>query len=244
MEDGKPGKACVIGYDRASFILGVMADAVNYWIIQNDSNGALGDFSKRSVGKAERRKDHGLAKRFKDETSPAIIKGLEEGFNETFNYTLDEALYATVPNPFVKSSDDKAQANITLLDESEMLQSLPLWVQAQPARKSDFIVAWDDDGGDTKKYSWNNGTNLWGTYLYAKANGVPFPVVPPSATFVNKNFTHKPVFFGCSANLTTTNDLSSPIILYLANSPYSAYTNYTWNSMAFVRLMGKTLLNV
>jgi lysophospholipase len=35
------------------------------------------------------------------------------------------------------------------------------------------------------------------------------------------------VFFGCDKKLTTTGDSRAPIVLYLANAPYSSYTNYT-----------------
>jgi lysophospholipase len=43
----------------------------------------------------------------------------------------------------------------------------------------------------------------------------------------------RPTFFGCDANLKTTNDTRAPIVLYLANTPYSSYTNYSEYSNAF-----------
>lgn len=46
-------------------------------------------------------------------------------------------------------------------------------------------------------------------------------------TMVNRNYTINPVFFSCDPLLTTTGDVDGPIVLYLGNAPYSAYTNYT-----------------
>lgn len=206
------------------------------------SNGTLGSFGKRSnIKRSMDKRD------FPDEFPPALIQGLVTAFQEYFNYTESEALYLTVPNPFALQNSTQQTllrpknlsksrprfvkiywtlTPLALLDESEMLQSLPLWSQIQPARQSDFVVAWNDDEA-TFPYLWNNGTSLHGTYLYAKENNVPFPIVPEAATFVNRNFTSTPTFFGCNANLTTTNDTQAPIILWLPNTPYSTFTNYT-----------------
>jgi lysophospholipase len=49
---------------------------------------------------------------------------------------------------------------------------------------------------------------------------------------LNRNYTLKPTLFGCDINLTTTKSADSPIVLYVANAPYSAYTNYTWSGGA------------
>ena len=139
-------------------------------------------------------------------------------------------MYSSFPNPFATeastSYNSAPPANITLLDESEMHQSLLLWSQIQPARHSEFIIVWKNSV-EALPYSWNNGTNLYSSYIYAIEAGIPFPIVPEAMTFINRNYTTKPVFSGCDANLTTTNDTRAPIILYLANSPYSSFTNYS-----------------
>ncbi len=57
---------------------------------------------------------------------------------------------------------------------------------------------------------------------------IPFPIVPDATTMVHRNHSVLPLFFGCDASLTTTNDTSSPIVLYLVNAPYSAYTNFSY----------------
>ena len=193
-------------------------------MIQALSNGTIGSFSKRDEAPVEF-------------TFPLdAIKAIEKGFKEVFGYTLEEDIYATLPNPFatvdsVDSNSDPPQ-NLTLLDSSEAGQSLPLWTQIQPARNVDFIIAWDADE-DAHPYSWNNGTNPYDTYVIATNNSLPFPIVPPPATFVNRGYTNKPTFFGCEANLTNTGDLRAPILAFMPNAPYSAYTNYSWLQEAF-----------
>ncbi|KAF2154503.1 hypothetical protein K461DRAFT_265908 [Myriangium duriaei CBS 260.36] len=42
-----------------------------------------------------------------------------------------------------------------------------------------------------------------------------------------------PVAFGCDAKLTNSNDLRAPIVMYMPNAPYSAYTNYSYSFSSF-----------
>jgi lysophospholipase len=113
-----------------------------------------------------------------------------------------------------------------MVDGSEGGQTIPLWGQIQPARASNFIIAWEDTN-DAPPYGWNNGTNIYHTYQQASAAGLPFPIVPPFSTFIHQKWFERPVFFGCDKRLTTTGDSRSPIVLYLAHAPYSAYLNFT-----------------
>lgn len=53
---------------------------------------------------------------------------------------------------------------------------------------------------------------------------------------LNRNYTRGPVFFGCDTELTTSKDTRSPLLLYMANSPYSAYTNYSYAQMATTKV--------
>lgn len=145
-------------------------------------------------------------------------------------------MYASLPNPFASASsvndDSTPPENLTLIDSSEGGQALPLWSQVQPARNPEFVMTWDDDE-DALPWRWNNGTNLYNSYRYATNAKIPFPIIPPPTTFINRKLTSKPVFFGCDANLTNTKDLRAPIIMSMMNAPYSAYTNYTWNKDVF-----------
>lgn len=228
MSDGKPvDDKCIVGYDRVSFLLGAAADAINFWQIEVDSNGTVGSWAKHKRSETV-------------DWAPisfpaAVMSAMESGFL-ALNYTLPEAAFASVPNPFALSSDNTDYAphgsTVTLIDESEAGQSLPLWSQIQPARNPEFIIAWDADQ-DAQPYHWNNGSNLYWTYSYATNNSVPFPIVPRPETFSNLKLNTGPHFFGCDAKLTNMNDLRSPIVAYMPNAPYSAYTNYTWTTSQF-----------
>ena len=90
-------------------------------------------------------------------------------------------------------------------------------------------MAWEDDADDDP-YGWNNGTNIYNTYIHSKEIGLPFPVIPPVKELLARNYTLKPVLFGCDTNLTTTKDASSPIVAYFANAPYTFYSNYSWTA--------------
>ncbi|KIV80847.1 hypothetical protein PV11_08323 [Exophiala sideris] len=223
--------ACVVGYDRASYILGLAAAAWNYYTIESDSNGTLAPFPKRSLSSNE--DSHQLQKRADFPT--ATINAVYAAFQQYFNLTETEAASPTIPNPYSGMpgmSGGVEPAGLTLADGSEAGQSIPFWPLIQPDRNVDFIISWDNDE-DTVPYGWNNGTNIYNTYIQARRHGLPFPEVPPPSTFIKRNYTQKPVLFGCNTQYTTTNSTASPIVLYMTNSPYSAYTNYTWFSSTF-----------
>ncbi|KAI9813255.1 MAG: hypothetical protein M1827_004197 [Pycnora praestabilis] len=237
LNNGSPmnTSACVRGFDRAGFIIGTSGAGFNFWYIEDMSNNTLAPFSKRSSYVRSSNTKFSLSKRAT--FSAAELDSLLEAFQEYAHENASDIGYAYYPNPFAglpsSSPSSKSTTNLKLVDASEDGQAIPFWGQIQPARSSSFIIGWDDnEDGDN---NWNNGTNLYNTYLAAKASGIPFPVIPSASTFVNRNYTNHPVFFGCNANLTTTQDTRAPIILYLANSPYSAYTNYSYTQSATTR---------
>ena len=215
-------------------MIGVSGGAFNYWYIQNHSNETLATFSKRSgnTAIAGHSKKPALSRRASYPAFPeAEIDSLIEGFQNYLHLNLSDISYAYSPNPFAGLASSspfiRKSKDLKIVDESEGGQSIPLWALSQPARSPSFIITWDDNG-DGHPYNWNNGTNLYDTYTAANASGLPFPIVPSASTFVNRNYTTNPVFFGCEPELTTTNDTRGPIVLYLANAPYSAYTNYSY----------------
>ncbi|KAJ9610279.1 hypothetical protein H2200_005056 [Cladophialophora chaetospira] len=219
--------ACVVGFDGAAYAMGMSAAAWNLWAIEAFSNGTEGSFSKakRSIGSLM---NH--LQRREEIVPPATITEIDGAFQKALNLSLTEIAYAEIPNPFlgVSSASPYTQTatDLSLVDGSEGGQTIPLWGQIQPARKTSFIVAWEDSN-DAHPYEWNNGTNLYNTYLAAKAANLPFPIIPPVSNFISHNYTTKPVFFGCDKKLTTTRDSRAPIVLYLANAPYSSYMNYS-----------------
>lgn len=167
---------------------------------------------------------------------------IDGAFQKALNLSLTEIAYGSVPNPFFGVSSASAYTqtatDLSFVDGSEGGQTIPLWGQIQPVRNASFIIAWEDSN-DAHPYEWNNGTNLYNTYLAAKAARLPFPIVPPVSNFISHEYTNKPVFFGCDKKLTTTGDSRSPIVLYLANAPYSAYMNYS----AAVNVMSPQQMN-
>lgn len=194
------------------------------------SNGSLAAFSKRSVELEHSAEKSVRANKHSKREITFPLSGLEtliDAFKEGFGLNFDQVAFPTYPNPY---PEDPAE-QIILADGSEGTASIPLWPMIQPARGSNFLIAWDSDG-DAFPYGWQNGTNLIDTYVRAKEENIAFPIVPPAETFIHNNYTTKPVFFGCDANLTTTNSTDSPIVLYMANSPYSAYTNYSFFQFA------------
>ncbi|RDH34733.1 lysophospholipase [Aspergillus welwitschiae] len=230
---------CWKGFDRSSLVIGTSADAFNFWYLESVSNGTLGQFAKRSATH-----ESSLTKRL---SQPANLNALVDAFQETFDLNLTKISYSKFPNPFTNLSlstgNTHKSSTLNLVDGSETGQTIPLWGQIQPARNVDFIIAWDDSQ-DADPYSWNNGTNLYNTYLAANATGLPFPIIPSSRTMMNLNYTLHPQFFGCDANLTTTGDDRAPIVLYMANAPYSAYTNFSfWQTETSREQMGEIFVN-
>ena len=207
--------------------MGLTAAAWNLWVIETFSNGTEGSFSKR-----KRSLDSPLKslQRHEEIIPNSTVTALDATFNNALGLNLTQIAYASVPNPFLgissASSYTQQTADLSFVDSSEGGQTIPPWGQIQPARNSSFIVA-REDSNDAHPYEWNNGTNLHNTYLAASASGLPLPIIPPVSTFISRNYTTKPVFFGCDKSLTTTRDARSPIVLYLANAPYSAYMNYS-----------------
>lgn len=223
-----------------SYVMGTASSAFNFWEVEDISNGTLSPFSKRSLKLTSKSTLKRLARRDEGPNGEILFPASElaaivEAFVSYFNLATPDIAFPSWPNPFYSSnktsSSTSQEATITFVDSSESNQSIPLWPLIQPARNTTFLIAYED-GPDALPYGWITGANLHNTYLTANASGLPFPIIPPVNTMLNKNYTLKPTFFGCDINLTTTKSADSPIVLYIANAPYSAYTNYTWTGGA------------
>lgn len=214
-----------------SFVIGASADAYEYWWLENHSNNSLGQFPKRSeaVSSQSQKKssedNNRLSKRLDSEFPAEETEELGEPFEKYFGLDLDGFTYARVPNPFRDRSTAVQDHQLKLVDATEVASSLPL--AGQLARNASFIIAWDDNA-DAWPNGWENGTNLYQAYLYFKENEIPFPIVPSPATFIARNYTTKPAFFGCDPHLTSTNDTRAPIVAWFGNAPYSSYSNITF----------------
>lgn len=217
-------------------MMGSTAAAANMWYIEDRSGGTLATFPKRSHLDEDEANPSDLSKRQDNAVPLSELEDLDKVFSERFNESITTVSYASWPNPFagLKSTTSplRNERYLKIVDGSTNGQTIPLWSLIQPARHLDFIFAWDDSA-DARPEDWNNGTNLYNTYVAAKKAKLPFPIVPTAPTFIKNNYTHKPVFFGCDANLTTTKDPATPIVLYLANAPYSTYVSTSLLSSFF-----------
>jgi lysophospholipase len=215
-------------------MMGVSAGAFNFWEIEIESNGILASFSKAK--RSTKGCPDSQLKNRDEVIPPSLASEIIEAFQSYLGLNLSQIVYPEVPNPFhgLPSASPYTQKTnyLNMVDGSEGGQTIPLWGQIQPARNPSFIIAWDFDN-DAPPYGWNNGTNLYNTYVQANVSNLPFPVVPPYSTFIKQNWIQHPVFFGCNKSLTTTGDSSAPIVLYLSNAPYSAYTNYSGSTGVF-----------
>jgi lysophospholipase len=223
-----------------SFVIGTAASAFNFWEIEDISNGTLAPFSKRSLKSTPQARRTKRSPRDGGQPQEILFPAAQlaeivAAFTSLFNPTTPSLAFPSWPNPFFGSNTSSLSTSttkeITFVDSSESNQSIPLWPLIQPARNTTFILAYED-GPDSLPYGWIIGANLHNTYLAANTSDLPFPIIPPVNTLQNRNYTLKPTLFGCDINLTTTKSADSPIVLYIANAPYSAYTNYTWTGGA------------
>jgi len=123
------------------------------------------------------------------------------------------ANYNAQPNPIA------GDQYITLVDDGETNQNIPFEPLLVPQRNVDAILAFDVSA-DTV-YNWPNGSSLVTTYAHTQQNGNllrPMPSVPSVNGFVNAGLNQRPTFFGC-------NEPEGPIVVYVAQYPYSYYSN-------------------
>ncbi|KAG9013268.1 hypothetical protein FRB93_000791 [Tulasnella sp. JGI-2019a] len=218
---------CVEGYDSAVFVTGSVVTGINYWVAESTTNGTVGQFAKRDMPSKRwtpyPANEDKLEQIKINEGNAGLVNDLP-GFEASLGVTAPNTiLYGNVTNPFYGWKSNaitggaELQKQLVLLDGSETGQENPIWPLIQPVRKLDFIVVSDNCGSELST-GWMNATSFRNTYLSAKLAGVPFPVLPSVNTFLNMNYTSKPVFFGC-------NEPEVPLVLYVADFPYSAYTN-------------------
>jgi lysophospholipase len=202
-EAGSVQGNCVTGFDNAAFVMGTSSSLFNAVIaelIETQKNGILAPVFR-------------------------WIKDLAEKITHR-----DDDIAMWKPNPFKgwnPSANKGVNAKIlSLVDGGEDYQNIPLYPHIQPIRKVDVVFAVDSSADSGNMDGWPNGTAMVATYDRHQglgiANGTAFPAVPDVNTFTNLGLNSKPSFFGCdSKNLTGP----SPIIVYIANHPYTFYSN-------------------
>ncbi|KAJ7181043.1 FabD/lysophospholipase-like protein [Mycena filopes] len=221
---------CLTGWDTSAWVLGSATAAMADWVVIVDSNNTRGLFS-RAAGLRWKRGDLpyppnetellaesqvAVLGAFLTDVLPGILTRLG-------NATIQDVGYGLVTNPFLGYNGSEAglqeQKTLALVDAGESGQESPIWPLVQPERKMDFLLVTDSSGVELSS-GWMNGTNLINTAAMAIANNVPFPKLPDVNTILINNYTLAPVFFGC-------NEPEVPLVLFVADAPYSAYSNAT-----------------
>ena len=201
-------ESCVVGFDNGGFVMGTSSSLFNTIILA--ANGS------------------------------SLPSPIQDIVNKLVNAAgLDnEDIADYTPNPFYhyNNNTNPAASNntLSLVDGGEDLQNLPLHPLIQPVRAVDVIFA-VDSSADTD--NWPNATALVATYQRSLdsqsiANGTAFPSIPDQNTIVNLGLNTRPTFFGCNAsNSTSSSGHPAPLIVYIPNAPYTAFSNAsTFNS--------------
>lgn len=145
------------------------------------------------------------------------------------------------PNPFYSASHPsplRSDENLTLTAQSDG-QTLPFLPLIHHTRDVDLIIAIDTS--TDSRYNWPTGAALAQTHARIRAvNNVTrtgyYPEVPPPTTLLNRKLLDRPLFLGCNQSL------SSPLILYLPNSPLSTYSNSTTNRLSVTPARQRALM--
>jgi lysophospholipase len=259
MSDGMTmnNSQCVQGFDKLTFISGSTTDAYDAYLI--DDFYKIPVFAKRSAGLEDRQSSSSDASNEipipeGQEENPIveIVNQTASNFDQTFN----ESLWATYPNPFANYNDEmRGVDELLLLDGSMTGETNPIRPLIIPDRHVDFIIVYE--ASSDAKYGWVNGTNLISastqhlasssslceskmtdmfkqtdTARSASESNIPFPAIPDVDTMITNNLTRQPTFFGCNSSSAPA-DTPAPLVLYLPNSPWSAYSNYSFRKTSF-----------
>ncbi|KAJ6445661.1 LOW QUALITY PROTEIN: lysophospholipase plb1 [Purpureocillium lavendulum] len=248
------GSECVRGFDRLSFVQGSTTNAFCAWFI--DDFYGVPIFAKRSSYAAAARKRQQQQQQQQQTNDIPIPPGQEQSplvqiVNETassFQQTFNQSLWATYPNPF--EDYNEAMSNVSellLVDGSLTGENNPIRPLIVPERRVDFIILYE--ASSEAKYSWVNGTSLQNspeltgvridTARSASQGNIPFPKIPTVDTMIANNFTSQPTLFGCHDDdgdgdgSGAAAAAAAPIVLYLPNSPWTGYSNFSYQTPAF-----------
>ncbi|KAK7203074.1 phospholipase B [Myxozyma melibiosi] len=140
------------------------------------------------------------------------------------------AIYS--PNPFYDVDDNiySEGSILTAIDGGIDGQNVPLTSLLLEERGVDVIFAVDVSADSD--YTWPTGSSLGLTYdRQFLGNSPAMPYVPDQNTFVNLGLVKQPTFFGC--DITNSTSDTTPLIVYLANYPYTYLTNTSTVNLAY-----------
>ncbi|KAJ7455607.1 FabD/lysophospholipase-like protein, partial [Mycena galericulata] len=237
---------CVTGWDSAAWVLGAAIAAQGDWVVLADTNNTVGEFSRRKRELAYPPNETELEDQEKAHEVGAFVTEVLPSILELLGNKTVQVSYGLVQNPFLGKSiiflfvDCHGQRG-EITDPTSLGQESPIWPLIQPARKMDFLLVSDSCGSELSS-GWMNGTNLINTASMAIANNVPFPKLPDVNTFLINNYTLAPVFFGKLPTTTGCNEPEVPLVLFVADAPYSAYSNSTGSIATYVEAQIQLLL--
>ncbi|CAI4036309.1 hypothetical protein SMKI_15G1480 [Saccharomyces mikatae IFO 1815] len=217
LERGK----CTAGFDNAGFIMGTSSTLFNQFLLRINST-HLPSFITR------------LARHF--------LKDLSQDFN-------DIAVYS--PNPFkdTKFLDSDYTTSIVdsdslfLVDGGEDDENVPVLPLIQKERDVDIIFAVDNSAD--MRLAWPDGSSLVHTYerqFVKQGQGMSFPYVPDTNTFVNLGLNKRPTFFGCDANNLTNLQYIPPLVVYLPNAEYSFNSNQSAFKLSYSESQRRSMI--
>ncbi|GKT47313.1 lysophospholipase 1 [Colletotrichum spaethianum] len=214
---------CIQGFDKFTFIQGSTANAFDAWFIDEWYDTPI--FAKRALKTGPPTSGNIIPPpQFEDDGRVILVNQTAQFFNQTFN----ESLWATYPNPFENYNPAMQGVDeLLLVDGSLGGETNPIRPLIIPERQVDFIIVYE--ASSDAKYNWVNGTNLVNAAQSAAQGNIPFPRIPDVATLVTQNLTKQPTFFGCDAATSPP----TPLVLYLPNSPWSGYINFTFFKSSF-----------
>lgn len=206
---------CVRGFDNAGYIMGTSSSLFNQFILNLNGSGIPSILTGAIAN---------------------VLTDIGRDNNDIADWT---------PNPFYHFNNqtnlNAQNKRLTLVDGGEDGQNIPLSPLIQPYRHVDVIFAIDssaDTPSDAIAPYWPNGTSLVATYQRAQndsiENGTAFPSIPDQNTFINLGLNNRPTFFGCDAsNHSGDANATSPLIVYLPNSPYIYNSNVSTFTLSY-----------
>lgn len=204
VDNGEVVGECVAGFDNAAFVIGTSSSLFNQWLdtlVCPDCD-----------------------------LLPGIVKWFVRKLLQRMSKQQEDiAIYN--PNPFygseyAGSSNLSSSESLFLMDGGLGGEYIPLSLVMNTQRQVDTVLAFDNNPA-----SWPDGLSLVNAFrksqTYEGRSSI-CPWVPGEDTFAAKNFTARPVFFGCDAKNQTDlakNGVVPPLVIYLANRPFEFYTN-------------------
>lgn len=223
---GKPidSQRCVQGFDNTAFIMGTSSTLFNQFLLRiNSTNLHLPGFITK------------LATHF--------LKDISQDFNDVATYH---------PNPFkdanfIDANYTKSIVNsksLYLVDGGEDDENIPLLPLIQRERDLDIVFAIDNSMD--MKLAWPDGSSLVHTFerqFVRQGQGMAFPYVPGTDTFVNLGLNQKPTFFGCDAHNLTDLEYIPPLVIYLPNKQYSFPSNQSAFKLSYTEEQRRAMIS-